>query len=44
MPEFCDACGVSLDLHPWPDEEDPAERGCESAGSKADLLARFGAR
>lgn len=38
---FCDACGVVLELHPWPEEHDPAERGCDIAGRKADLLAGF---
>jgi hypothetical protein len=32
--QFCDECGVSLDLHG--DYED-----CESAGRKADLLTEF---
>lgn len=31
---FCDLCDVSLDLHNGPDS-------CESAGKKADLLAKL---
>jgi hypothetical protein len=38
---FCDECGVALDLHPWPAEPDPAERGCHAAQMRATQIAQF---
>jgi hypothetical protein len=35
---FCDDCFVSLDLHAHPDEDDPAERGCEGAQIREQLF------
>lgn len=37
--QFCERCDVSMDLHPWPDDED--DRGCDVAESKARLLDDF---
>lgn len=39
--QFCDGCGVSLDLHPNPDES-PSDFDCEIANRKAGLLGQFG--
>lgn len=36
---FCDHCHVTLDLHPWPDEE--SESNCDIARMKADVLDQF---
>jgi hypothetical protein len=40
MGEFCH-CGVSIDLHPGGDSDDPVE--CGIAARKADLLSAFSA-
>lgn len=37
--EFCDQCGVSMDLHPWPEDRD--DPGCIIATMKAETLAAF---
>lgn len=35
---FCPHCGVSLDLHPWEDEN---KANCDLATAKADLMDLF---
>lgn len=37
--QFCARCGISLDLHPWPEDDD--DPGCATAELKADILDRF---
>lgn len=37
--EFCEQCGVTMDLHPFPD--DPDDPGCETAEMKARMLGAF---
>jgi len=43
MPDrFCPHCDVSLDLHPYSNDEGQDEWSCDIARQKADLLTEFG--
>jgi hypothetical protein len=39
---FCPHCDVSMDLHPYSNDEGQDEWSCNIAGQKADLLTQFG--
>jgi len=39
--QFCDNCGVSLDLHDLLDGDEPTPSDCDHADAKASLLERF---